>query len=223
LDLAGFAATVLEWALRFLVVIPAIVFHEVAHGYSAYLLGDPTAKNAGRLSLNPIKHIDPFGTILLPLALIAFNSRVVFGYAKPVPVNPRYFQNYKQGMVITGLSGPGANLAMAFVAGLIVRLLPVPADWGGLLDIGSVFGVLVYFCYINLVLLFFNLIPIPGLDGSRVIEWFLKGQALMTFRSLERYTFIILFAVLFILPGNVLGAYLGYTALPLFLLFTGLG
>jgi Zn-dependent protease len=220
-DLTGFAAQVLDWALRFAVVIPAIVFHEVAHGYSAYLMGDPTAKNAGRLSLNPLKHIDPFGTVILPLALIAFNSRVVFGYAKPVPVNPAYFRDRKRGMVITGLAGPAANLAMAFIAGLLVRIIPMPADWGGLLDIASVYGVLVYFCYINLVLLFFNLIPVPGLDGSRVVEWFLRGKALQTFRGLERYTFLILFGLLFIFPA-ALGTYLSYTAIPLFLLFTGL-
>lgn len=103
--------------------VPAIVFHEVAHGFAAYKLGDPTAKRAGRLSLNPLKHVDPFGTVILPLCMLAMNGPV-FGYAKPVPYNPSYFKNPKTGDVIVGLAGPAANLVMAAFAGAIA--------WGSL-------------------------------------------------------------------------------------------
>ena len=102
--------------------VPAIVFHEVAHGFAAYKLGDPTAKRAGRLSLNPLKHVDPFGTVILPLCMLAMNGPV-FGYAKPVPYNPSYFKNPKTGDVIVGLAGPAANLVMAALAGAIAWAL----------------------------------------------------------------------------------------------------
>ena len=102
--------------------VPAIVFHEVAHGFVAYRLGDPTAKRAGRLSLNPLKHVDPFGTVILPLCMLAMNGPV-FGYAKPVPYNPSYFKNPKTGDVIVGLAGPAANLVMAAFAGAIAWAL----------------------------------------------------------------------------------------------------
>ena len=102
--------------------VPAIVFHEVTHGFAAYKLGDPTAKRAGRLSLNPLKHVDPFGTVILPLCMLAMNGPV-FGYAKPVPYNPSYFKNPKTGDVIVGLAGPAANLVMAAFAGAIAWAL----------------------------------------------------------------------------------------------------
>ncbi len=114
-------STLLQYGLQFLVAVPAIVFHEVAHGYAALYLGDPTAKNEGRLSLNPLKHIDPFGTIILPLLMIVALG-AGFGYAKPVPVNPRYFKDYRKGMFITALAGPATNLALAAVAGLLFRI-----------------------------------------------------------------------------------------------------
>ena len=102
--------------------IPAIVFHEVAHGFVANLLGDPTAKLAGRLTLNPVKHIDPFGTVLLPL-LMAMMGGPVFGYAKPVPYNPRFFRNKRVGDLLVGLAGPAANLVMALLGALVMWLL----------------------------------------------------------------------------------------------------
>ena len=102
----------LPTVLWLVVLIPSIVFHEFMHGYAAYLLGDPTAKNAGRLTLNPIRSIDPFGTVLLPL-LMFFGGGPIFGYARPVPYNPMYFKNLRQGEIIVGLAGPSANLALA--------------------------------------------------------------------------------------------------------------
>ncbi len=111
--MSDFWVRVLELAM----FVPAIVLHEVSHGYVSYRLGDPTAKMRGRLSLNPIKHVDPFGTVLLPLLLWACGAPI-FGYAKPVPINPNYYKDYRKGMMLTGLAGPTTNLVMAFVAGL---------------------------------------------------------------------------------------------------------
>ena len=206
---------------RFLFLLPAIICHEVAHGYAAYLLGDPTARNAGRLTLWPHKHIDPFGTILLPVLLLLGNSRVVFGYAKPVPVNPRYFEDHRMGMLITGVSGPAANLALAAGAGLLFRMLPPATGVRFLGEITTFQDGILYFVYLNLLLLFFNLIPLPGLDGSRVVQRFLSPEALRTYLHLERYTILILFGFLFFFP-QVVNAYFRFTVDPLLTLFTGL-
>lgn len=205
------------FALRFAVVIPAIVLHEVAHGYSAYLLGDQTAKRAGRLTLNPLKHIDPFGTILLPLLLVAI-AGVGFGYAKPVPVNPNAFKNYRQGFFLTAIAGPATNVALALLAGTGVRLLGLE----GFLGIA-----LYYFASVNLVLVFFNLIPIPPLDGSRVIPLFLTDRGLATYHRIEQYGFGILLVVLWGIPAltnnaiDPIGLYLNFTVDPLLRAFTG--
>ena len=158
--------------------VPAIVFHEVAHGFAAYKLGDPTAKRAGRLSLNPLKHVDPFGTVILPLCMLAMNGPV-FGYAKPVPYNPSYFKNPKTGDVIVGLAGPAANLVMAAFAGAIAWALYGQAP--ALVAQSEAFAYfylmfLPMFALINLYLLFFNLLPIPPLDGSSVLALFIPKK-----------------------------------------------
>lgn len=218
---------VVYFVVTFGVAVPAIVFHEVAHGYAAYLLGDPTAKNAGRLSLNPLRHVDPFGTVLLPLLLLAMGSPAVFGYAKPVPVNPAYFEDHRHGMLLTGIAGPGANLVMAALSGIGFRLVSTLLSGVGYLGgtgefvVGVLLLALVQSCTINLVLLFFNLIPIPGLDGSRLIERFLPPEGLRVFRQLGRYTMLLVFGLLWLAPG-LIGAYFGLTVDPLFSLFTGL-
>jgi Zn-dependent protease len=212
-------ANIIGEALLFLLLLPAIILHEWAHGYVAYLLGDPTAKNSGRLSLNPIVHIDPFGTLLLPALLILSGSALLFGYAKPVPVNPRYFKNYQTGMLLTGIAGPSTNLILAVVFGLLVRVIPGQgvASVPGFSNVPSI---LATFAFLNLILLFFNLIPIPPLDGSRVVQWFLKGEALRSYHSLERYGFVIVLAVLFLAP-SVVPRYFSLTVLPLLRLLTG--
>ncbi|MBN1192949.1 MAG: site-2 protease family protein [Coriobacteriia bacterium] len=207
--------------------IPAIVLHEVSHGYVSYKLGDPTAKMRGRITLNPIKHVDAFGTVLLPLLLWATGGPV-FGYAKPVPINPAYYKDYRKGMMLTGLAGPVTNLALASVAGLSVRLMVAfgalgtevmrAGDWVAL--------ALYYFAMVNLVLMFFNLIPIPPLDGSRVLPLFLSDRALEVYHGVERYGILIFFGLLMFLPRllpnvDLLGGYFNLTVGPLMHLLTG--
>lgn len=208
---------ILGYALRFLLILPAIVMHEVAHGFVANMLGDPTAKRAGRLTLNPVKHIDPFGTLLLPaMLLLASGGSMAFGYAKPVPVNPGFFRNYRTGFFLTAIAGPGTNLLLAAIAALFVRLL------GGE---GLAAYIFYSFGLMNLVLMFFNLIPIPPLDGSRVIPLFLSDSAMRTYAQAERYGFGILLLLLWGFPAlfgvDPLGAYLEWTVVPLLNLLTG--
>jgi Zn-dependent protease len=218
---------VLELAL----LVPAIVLHEVAHGYVSYRLGDPTAKSRGRLSLNPIKHVDPFGTVLLPLLLWA-SGAPVFGYAKPVPINPGYYRDYRKGMMLSGLAGPATNLSLAVIAGLGVRALQAvgsialgSASSGTITALGWVLYALYYFAQINLVLMFFNLIPIPPLDGSRVLPLFLSDRALMKYHEFERYGIMVFFIAVLLLPRvlniDPIGGYFNITVVPILRLLTG--
>ena len=220
---------VLELAL----FVPAIVLHEVSHGYVSYRLGDPTAKLQGRLSLNPIKHVDPFGTILLPL-LLWFGGGPIFGYAKPVPINPGYYRDYRKGMMLTGLAGPATNLTLAVFSGLAARLvvaggnvLVATASDGVVTALGWIFYAFYYFAQINLVLMFFNLIPIPPLDGSRVLPLFLSDRALESYHRVERYGILVFFGAMLLLPNllniDLIGGYFSITVLPLLRLLTGVG
>ena len=198
--------------------VPALVLHEVAHGFAAWKLGDPTAKRSGRLSLNPLKHIDPFGTVLLPLMLMLMNMPV-FGYAKPVPYNPRYFKDPRKGDVIVGLAGPAANLAMACAAALVAWALFDPAR-GGLLDndLFSYFYIwfLPQFALVNLFLMFFNLLPIPQLDGSSIFALLIPAKYLPKYYEIQRYAFPVFMICVVLLPYlihvNPFSWYLGATA-----------
>lgn len=206
---------VLIAVLNLLLIIPAIILHEVSHGYVAYLLGDPTAKNAGRLTVNPIAHVDLFGTIILPgLMLLVSGGQFALGYAKPVPINPYLMRRsgYRNGMLITGAAGPITNVLLAIVsAGLyrVVALLNAPS---------IVLYIFQFFTLINLVLAFFNLIPIPPLDGSRVVQRFLSGAALEAYNSIEPFGFVIVLALIWIVPSltgfDVVNAYFNYTVWP---------
>ena len=207
--------TIILGALKVLAFVPAIVIHECAHGFAAAKLGDPTARNAGRLSLNPLRHVDPFGTVLLPGLLILSGAGFVFGYAKPVPYNPRYFKDVRKGEVIVGLAGPASNLLMSLVGAAVA--------WGSLQLFGLsqelalytwYFGC--YFCSVNLCLAFFNLLPIPPLDGSSIVAPLLSDRALEVYYQVQRYGMFILmlfvFLPYFIPQLDVLGIYLQATA-----------
>lgn len=182
--------------------VPAIVLHEVSHGFAANKLGDPTAKNAGRLSLNPLKHVDPFGTVILPLLLMIANAPV-FGYAKPVPYNPAYFKDKRKGDLIVGLAGPAANLVMALVgAGIAWLLYPMAQQ----MTSGSSFFAYFYlmflpmFTLVNLYLMFFNILPIPPLDGSSIFAFLLPEKYLPNYYRVQQYAMPILLILLFIVP-----------------------
>lgn len=199
--------------LRFLLVVPAIILHEVSHGWVAYMLGDPTAKERGRLTLNPIPHIDIWGTVILPI-LMVLTTGFAFGYAKPVPVNPYLLRKsgVQNGMLLVGVAGPTTNVLLAIVAAIVGRIL---FALGSLPNI--VLWMVAWFAYINLVLAFFNLIPIPPLDGSRVVQRFLSGRALEVYNSIEPYGFVIVLLLIFALPAlgfDALNAYFSVTLDP---------
>ena len=208
-DAAQFIKTLAIWAIP---VLFAITVHEVAHGWVAWKRGDPTAMLMGRLTLNPIKHIDPFGTILLPGILLLLHSPFLFGYAKPVPVNFDGLKDPKRDMVLVAIAGPAANLLMAFFWTLVL--------WLG----GHLPGALAYLdepmqlmgkagIMINVILIIFNLIPIPPLDGGRVAVGLLPPSASIALSRIEPYGFIILIVLLF---TGVLWSVLG----PLFLMMS---
>lgn len=170
-------------------LIPSIILHEVAHGAVALRLGDPTAREAGRLTLNPIPHIDPLGSVILP-GLLALSGGTVFGWAKPVPVIPRYFSNPTEGMAITALAGPLTNLALATLTGRV--LLEMMDLSGTALRAVLIFGLL------NAVLAVFNLLPIPPLDGSRLLPLVLSENGRRMYAKVEPYGILILFALVFV-------------------------
>lgn len=158
------------------VLIMSVVIHEVAHGYVAERMGDPTARLAGRLTLNPLKHLDPIGSVLIPLLLVITNAGFVFGWARPVPYNPNNLRDRKWGTVMVALAGVIANMGMAILFGLIIRF------GGGML--GDAFVTIAStIVIVNLVLFFFNLVPIPPLDGSRILFALLPVR----FRTLENF------------------------------------
>ncbi len=181
--------------------VPALVLHEVAHGLAAYKLGDPTAKRAGRLSLNPLKHIDPLGTVLLPLMLMIAHMPM-FGYAKPVPYDPHYFKDARTGDFITGIAGPLANLLLAGAAALLAWALYDVAP--GLLsnELFRIFYLtfLPMFALTNLYLMFFNLLPIPPLDGSSIFALLLPKRYLPRYYSIQQYAFPVFMIVIIVFP-----------------------
>lgn len=178
-------------ALEFLILMPAfllaVMIHEIAHGFVAYKLGDPTAKNLGRLSLNPLVHIDLFGSIIFPIVLILINSPAVFGWAKPVPINFLNLRNKRRDTILVSIAGCLSNFILAVISAYIVR--------ANLFN-SYIQGFLIQFVILNLMLGVFNLIPIPPLDGSRIVLALLPPSQMKFYFSIERYGILIIFILL---------------------------
>jgi Zn-dependent protease len=192
----------IEIILGVLAAVLAITLHEAAHGYAALAMGDDTAKRMGRLSLNPLVHIDRFGTIILP-GLLAIGQLLtlhriafMFGWAKPVPVAAWRFRNPRQGMMIVAAAGPGMNFLLAWLGGLALHAVPLLSDAVGY----RLTQFLFYFLLSNLVLGLFNLLPIPPLDGGRIAVGLLPQKAAQSWAKLERAGIVIVLLVVFLLP-----------------------
>ena len=184
-------------------VLLAITLHEAAHGLAARLLGDDTAYRMGRVTLNPIKHIDLFGTILLPAMLIVMKAPFVFGYAKPVPVNFANLRHPRRDMIWGAAAGPAANIVMAAIWALLIHVAPLLPEnfqdwWGSMLSNGF---------YLNILLAVFNMLPVLPLDGGRMLVGVLPRAYAIQFARTEKYGFMVLIALIFILPliANAIG------------------
>jgi Zn-dependent protease len=180
-----------------LILFLSLGLHEMAHGWMAYKLGDPTAKHSGRLTLNPLAHIDLLGTIILPLILFLIPGALPFGWAKPVPINPNHFRNPKKDTMWVGLAGPAANLIVAFLFSLILKTVAAP----------YLANLLLWTIVINLVLAIFNFIPIPPLDGSKILAYFLPAKLSVRYLKVQMYGLIFIIILInfgffqwFILP-----------------------
>lgn len=201
MDAANIAFTVSVWVIPVLV---AVTFHEAAHGWVAWRLGDDTAYLLGRVTFNPFRHIDPFGTVLLPgLLLLVSGGRMMFGFAKPVPVNFSRLPHPRRDMILVAIAGPGSNMLLAIVSAALLHLLPLLSgdvyQWVGHNLVNS--------ARINMLLCVFNMLPIPPLDGGRVAVGLLPGPLARPLARLERAGILIILAGVFILPwiGGKLG------------------
>ncbi|OIO08588.1 site-2 protease family protein [Candidatus Falkowbacteria bacterium CG_4_9_14_3_um_filter_36_9] len=220
-----------------IVLIISAVFHEYAHGWAASKLGDDTARNAGRLTLNPIPHLDLVGSIILPLFLLIANAGFFLAWAKPVPYNPYNLRDPKYGDLKVALGGPGTNFILAAVFGLIVRFIPLPIllktdliinfftqNYNFLLDnmqgsiMVSIFIMSLIICFINLLLMVFNLIPVPPLDGSKVLMAFLPYNWQIRLHQIEPYG---IFIVLFLLYSGLF-IFISYILFFLLQVITGI-
>ena len=199
-DAAGMAYTASTWLLPVLI---AITFHEAAHGYAAWRLGDDTAFSRGRVTFNPLRHIDPIGTVVLPILLFLSPAPFIFGWAKPVPVAFHRLRSPRRDMILVAAAGPGINFALALAAALLVNLavwLPAPlSDW--------TIQNLSHAVLINLLLAIFNMMPLPPLDGGRVAVGLLPRQLAIPLARLERYGLFIVVGAIFLLP--MLGEQIG--------------
>ena len=181
----------MEYLFSIIILIFSVVLHEVSHGAIANYLGDPTAKLNGRLTLNPLKHLDPVGSFFLPLFLILMKSPILFGWARPVPINPYNLRDQRYGSAKVALAGPGSNLAVALVFGLLLRFFPELAEIPGF------YFMLSYIVYINILLAIFNLLPVPPLDGSHILFTFLPSQFENLKIFLSQFGIFVLLFILF--------------------------
>ena len=181
----------ISFLFTIIILIMSVVIHEVSHGYAAYLMGDPTAKNAGRLTLNPLAHLDLMGSLIVPF-IAYFSAGFMFGWAKPVPYNPYNLKSQKYGDAIVAVAGPASNLLVALIFGLALRFDLLVGMTNFTMAIQMV-------VIINIILAIFNLIPIPPLDGSKILFTFLPYRYIEFRRNLERYSLLLLLFVVFFL------------------------
>ena len=187
----------MDFIFQIVILIFSVVIHEVSHGAVAFALGDPTAKNEGRLTLNPISHLDFFGSILLPV-ITFISSGFIFGWARPVPYNPYNLKNQKYGPAMVGAAGPLSNFLIALVFGFLMRFSDV-------LNLPATFLEIAFFiAFLNLILAVFNLVPIPPLDGSKVLFALLPARSIELQATLERYGIFILLVFIFFFSGAIL-------------------
>ncbi len=189
--------------LSFSALIPAIMLHEIAHGYAALLCGDTTARDAGRLSLNPLRHVDPFMSVILPAILALSGSRVLFGGAKPVPIDLRRCRDPMKAYWITAIAGPLCNLAQALLGALLFAAI-LAAARAGFVRPWTPWVLTWLYLYVstNAVLMVFNLVPVPPLDGSRVVTVLLPPSVRWRYASIERYGLLLIFGLLYIPAFN---------------------
>ncbi len=218
-----FQQGLLRLGYQFLPFLLAVVGHEFGHGIVAHYWGDDTAKESGRLTLNPIPHLDMIGTVLFPVINMLSGMNLLFGWAKPVPINPNRFKKYRPGLFWVALGGPLANATLAFLSALSLCLMIrfVPQDFTFFKEFSSMLEISVF---INFGLGVFNLIPLPPLDGSKIIESMLSYPAMQKYEALSQYSFFILLGLMFtgalsLLSGPIL--FLGKITLYVAALLTG--
>jgi Zn-dependent protease len=197
--MSSLSSTVFQIAALIIPLTIAIVFHEVAHGRVAKFFGDMTASNAGRLSFNPIRHIDPFGTIILP-TMLALGGAPMFGWAKPVPVRQSELRNPRWHMVLVAAAGPASNIVLAVIAAIAFGLVFKALGPSEGMAADFVAKNLTNFIAINLFLALFNLIPMPPFDGSKILAGFLPEPLASRFQSLDRYALVFMIGLLFVVP-----------------------